>query len=194
MRWLIAPLIGALAFTVSGFLGALEDTTKASAELAAASEEAPQTTREALEEIDDLPAIADVTGRQALAFRGLANALQASSERVEALGDSLDEQLEGLDRLSGAISSARPAIACVESRLRDLLESSQRSPEALRELGKIMIGLIAAQEKSIRHLKSINRKLTALGVVATATDVKPPPPPGDAPPPRPGPAPSPLDC
>ena len=54
--------------------------------------------------------------------------------------------------------------------------------------------LIDSQNKSIRHTRSINRKLAALGVVATVQGVEPPPPAPDAPVPEGGSAPPGREC
>jgi hypothetical protein len=180
MRWLVAPLIAVVLVGASGFLDGLERTTEASLELAESSREAPADTRRAAREVSDIPAIAELTTRQADAFRGLADALEVSAERVFQLNSSLDEQAGTIGRLRDGITSLRAPIDCVEARLRLLLRTSGRVPPNLDDIRASLIELIAAQNKSIRHLKSINRKLTALGVAAEASDVKVPPPPEPA--------------
>jgi hypothetical protein len=63
----------------------------------------------------------------------------------------------------------------VERRLRKLTQLAAQVAPGLREIPPIVSQLIAAQKKSIRHLRSINRKLTAFGAVARASRVKVPP-------------------
>ena len=63
-RWVVAPMIAAVVLCGSGFLDALERTTEQSALLAEASEKAPRTTAAAAKEVEDIPQMADLTGRQ----------------------------------------------------------------------------------------------------------------------------------
>ena len=193
-RWLAAPLVGLVLLGGSGFLDALEKTTEESLALADSSEEAPKSTEEAASEVETLPALADLTERQASAFKALAGALQVSAGRVSAFNERLESQIAGLRELGSAMGTLTGSVGCIRSRLRGLLESSLATPGALAEVRSPLAQLTGSQNKSIRHLKSINRKLTALGVVAAAGDVKVPPAPGDAPSPDPGPRPSPLNC
>jgi hypothetical protein len=194
IRWLVAPLVAAILLGGSGFLDALEKTTEESLALADSSEEAPQTTSEAAGEVKTLPAVADLTKKQASAFRALSEALEVSSERVANFNDELGAQSEGLLDLADAMGRVDGSVACVRDRLEVLLAASRSTPSALDAVADPLVSITASQEKSIRHLKSINRKLTALGVVATASGVEAPPPPEDAPPPQPGGDPKPLDC
>lgn len=186
MRWLLAPLIGAILFLGSAWLDALERTTEASAALAATSEEAPHETREAAEAVSSLPTIAELTDQQAAGFRALVNALRMSAARVRDLNNALDEQANSLELLEEGLDLFRSPIGCVERRLRALVDATENIRPALNDIRTTIARLQAQQERSIRHLKSINRKMTALGVVATATGVEAPPPPGDARPPDPG--------
>ncbi|MEA2432619.1 MAG: hypothetical protein QOG54_76 [Actinomycetota bacterium] len=177
MRWLIAPLIAGFLFVTSGFLGSLESTTENSKELAAASEEAPGTTAEAANRVAPLPTLANLTTQQAAAFKELSDALDVSARRVFALNDALGRQATALDDLKGDLSALGDSVGCVSARLSDLNDTADRVAPAVNELTVILRSLVAAQDKAIRHLKSINRKLAALGAIATATDVEPPPPP-----------------
>jgi hypothetical protein len=186
MRWLIAPLIAAIAFLGSGWLDALERTTKNSAALARTSEGAPEETQAAADAVGSLPTIADLTDQQASGFRALVEALKLSAERVLDLNATLDEQGRSLETLGGGLDLFRSPLQCVEERLEELVRASDSIPPALADIEATIGFLSRQQDRSIRHLKSINRKLAALGVVAAATDVKVPPPPGDAPPPSPG--------
>ena len=193
-RWLAAPLVALLLLGGSGFLDALEKTTEESLALADASEEAPKTTAEAAGEVKTLPVLADLTERQAAAFRALSEALKVSSGRVAAFNGRLDSQIKGLKSLGSSMRSLMGAIACIRSRLASLLDASQSTPAALAEVSDPLTRVTASQNKSIRHLKSINRKLTALGVIAGASGVRVPPAPDEAPAPQPGGRPAPLHC
>lgn len=194
MRWIAAPLIAALLLCGSGFMRALEDTTRASVALAGSSESAPKTTEAAVEEVETLPAVADLTERQAAAMGALADALEVSSQRVRDLNASVADQASSLAKLTGAIDAIDSSIGCIKTRLRRLLEASRVAPPRLSAIAGTVAELRGAQEKSIRHLRSINRKLSALGIAATATDVEAPPPPGGAPAPDPGAAGGSLRC
>jgi hypothetical protein len=186
MRWLVAPLIAAIVFLGSGWLDALERTTKNSAALAETSEEAPEETQAAADAVGSLPTIADLTDQQASGFRALVEALKLSAERVRDLNATLDEQGRSLETLGGGLDLFRSPLRCVETRLEQLVRASDSIPPALADIERTIGVLSRQQDRSIRHLKSINRKMAALGVVAAATDVRVPPPPGDAGPPTPG--------
>ena len=176
-KWLIPPLIGAVLFTGSGFLRALEATTDTSAEMAAASREAPRSTAASAEELDSLPAIADLTTHQAEAFDQLAGALEMSAQRVFALNDRLVEQADGIAQMRSGLSELHAPLSCVRARIARLAEQGRTVPAGIRRVETILERIIGSQDKAIRHLRSINRKLTALGIVATASGVEPPPQP-----------------
>ncbi|MDQ3986777.1 MAG: hypothetical protein M3280_09805 [Actinomycetota bacterium] len=180
-RWLALPLSSALLLMGSGFLSSLEKTTEESARLAATSEEAPRETKMAAREVARLPEVADLASRQAAAFDALADALEVSAGRVEAFNSTLASQVRGLGELRGAVLDLLPPAACAGRRLGSVLRASRGTPDAVLSISSSMEDIIEAQNKSIRHLKSINRKLTALGAVATASDVEPPPLPEDVP-------------
>lgn len=194
MNWLIAPLSALLILSGSAYLSALEDTTQASTALAQTSEDAPRTTQDAAEGVEDLPAAADLTEQQADAFETLADALGLSAERVANLEKSLADQATSLEGLGSGLASVGSNTGCIERRLRRLADLAGLPPAVLGQVTARMRGLIEAQDKSLRHLRSINRKLTAFGVVATATDVEAPPPPPDAPPPSANGDPRPAEC
>jgi hypothetical protein len=195
IRWIVAPLLAATALGLSGFLDALENTTESSAELARASSEAPRTTQRAAEELEGLPVLADLSVQQSDAFRALADALEVSARRAVSLNESVDAQARRLRGLASRLASLAPSIDCARSRLRGLVETSAGGPAILRAITSTLGRIIAAQDKSVRHLRSINRKLTALGVAAAASGVEPPPPPpAGAGGPRPGPPPGPRQC
>lgn len=194
MRWIVAPLVAALLLFGSGFMRALEDTTRASIALARSSESAPRTTEAAVEEVETLPTVADLTDRQATAMAALADALEISSQRVRDLNRSVAGQSSSLAKLTETIDAFDKTIGCIETRLRMLLEVSGTAPPRLGAIAATVAELRGAQEKSIRHLRSINRKLSALGAAAVATDVEAPPPPGNAPAPAPGGSPGDLRC
>lgn len=177
MRWLIAPLIAVMLLGTSGFLHELEEMTEASVAMAEAGREAPAATRKAAENVEQLPVIAELTTRQAGAFATLADALEVSARRVFSLNETLDEQATAIDDLIAAIHGLSEPLGCVEERLRKLTRLARDVPPRLREIPPIIDRLIAAQEKSIRHLRSINRKLTAFGAVARASRVRVPPAP-----------------
>jgi hypothetical protein len=177
MRWLIAPLVGALALSVSGFLGTLESTTERSAQLAAASDAAPRTTAAAAERVGTLPLLADLTSQQAAAFKELSAALDISAERVFALNEALGRQALAVGGLEEDLLALDGSVRCVSRRLDRLNGAAAGVPPAIEGITRILSSLVSSQEKSLRHLRSINRKLTALGAVATATDVQAPPPP-----------------
>ena len=182
-KWVAAPLVSLLLFAGSGWLNALERTTEASARLAESSRSAPATTRSAAEDVKTIPAIARLTERQSIAFRALAGALAASSIRVKKLNESIGEQVDSVDRLGAVIDGFGGAISCIRARVESLAGASARVPPGLGDITALMRRLAAIQDGSIAHLKSINRKLTLLGVAAAATDVKAPPLPSASPPP-----------
>ena len=186
MRWLIAPLLAAIVLLGSAWLNALERTTEQSVALAENSRSAPAETQRATEEVASLPTVAQLTQQQADAFSSLVDALEISAERVQALNGTLQDQSESLDALRTALGAFGEPMSCVEGRLGQLVTQSERIPPSLAEIRRTIAVLSSHQDKSIRHLRSINRKMAALGAVATATDVEPPPPPGDAPAPDPG--------
>ena len=174
MRWLVLPLVAATVLGWSGFLNRLEATTVASTALAEASEEAPRDTQAAAENVAPLPAVARLTTRQADAFKALGDALQLSAERVFSLNDTLDQQASDIGGIVTGIEDIEGALGCVGGRLRALLAVSRRVPPEVGAIRSILSRVEVTQRRSIRHLKSINRKLTALGIVARATDVKAP--------------------
>ena len=186
MRWFAAPLIAALFLTGSGFMSQLERTTEAAARLAETSKEAPERTAAAAEGVANLPQVADLTRLQADAFQILADALDTSATRVDELNDTVAGQLEELSLLVGDINALDPYVSCTEQRLRGLIAASSGGPDLVDGISSILAGVNESQGRSIRHLKSINRKLTILGIVATGTGVEPPPPPGEPPAPEPG--------
>jgi hypothetical protein len=195
IRWIAIPLVAAAVFVGSGFANALDRTTHDTVRLAESTREAPESTREAERSLGSLPAVARLTGQQAAAARALATALGVSAGRVDDLNGSLGAQARSLDRLRDEIMSLNGSIACIRGRTQKLLEASIDTPGAIRAIVAVLIELIGDQDIATRHLRSINRKLAALGVVATATDVHPPPtptPPGSTP--GPGPGTGPVNC
>lgn len=194
IRWLVAPLLAAFALVSSGLLGALETTTERSAALARTSREAPKDTRVAADEVDVLPDIAAVTTQQADAFKALADALDLSAERVFALRETLGDQATGLEDAKGGLRRIRSAATCVEKRLAALASVTGTVPSQVSGVAAIIRSLVASQDKSLRHLKSINHKLTALGIAASAQGVEPPPSPKVDIPPLPGGEPQPFPC
>lgn len=177
MKWVVVPLIAVMTLGWSGFLDRLDATTVASAELARASEEAPQTTSAASEEVESLPAIAQLTTQQADAFDILGDALKGSAQRVIELNDSLATQASGIGDVVAGMKEIESVLGCVERRLKRLLDASKKVPAEVGKIAGILHDVDSIQRKSIRHLKSINRKLTALGAAARATDVPAPPKP-----------------
>ena len=174
-KWLIAPLIGAVLLSGSGFLRALEATTVTSEEMAAASRDAPRSTAEAAEEVGSLPALADITTYQAEAFDQLARALEMSARRVFALNDQLADQASGIEEMRSELADLDVPLDCVRSRIATLSDQGRDIPSGIRKVEAILERIIGSQDKAVRHLRSINRKLAALGVVATASGAEPPP-------------------
>jgi hypothetical protein len=183
-RWIALPLVALFALTMSGFVRDLERTTEQSAALAAASEEAPRTTGEAARQVESLPQLARLTEQQATAFRALSDALEVSAERVIDFNDSVRTQSSNLGTLLESMERLGDPLGCVDETLVRLLRASGATPEVVESIGGKMVLITAAQNKAIRHLKSINRKLTALGLAAGATGVEPPSSPPDAPAPE----------
>jgi hypothetical protein len=175
MKWIVLPLVAATFLGWSGFLDRLDVMTVASTELAQASEEAPRTTGQAAREVTTLPAVARLTTQQADAFNILSDALQISAQRVFRLNDSLATQSAGLEDIVQGISSIDDVLDCVGRRLDGLIGTSRKVPAGVSGVTSILSDVEKIQRNSIRHLKSINRKLTALGVAAEATDVPAPP-------------------
>lgn len=193
-RLLAPPLAALVILGGSGFLHELERTSRASIAYARSSRTAPSETEAALQGVADLPASARFTRRQAEAFESLADALEVSLTRVETLGGSLDDQIATLEELRSGLGELSSPLGCIHDRLDRLVRVSTRGPTVLGDIGGEVDEISAAQVESLRHLRSINRKLAALGLVATASGVEAPPPPGGAPAPAPGLAPAPLDC
>ena len=192
--WLIPPLAALVFLGASGFLHELERTSVASIAYARSTRDAPEETEASLEGVADLPESATFTRRQAEAFTALADALEVSHQRVRTLGSSIDEQIATLVELQDGLRELGSPLGCIGDRLDRLVTVSSRGPGVIDDIGGEIDELSAAQRVALRHLRSINRKLSALGLVATASGVEAPPPPGDAPAPAPGIAPAPLDC
>jgi len=176
-RWIALPLVALSMLGGSGFMDRLEAFTRASAELAKASESAPRTTEEAAEGVTALPSVARLTTQQATAFKALSAALEVSAQRVSTLNESLDEQSTGIEEIVDGIEGIEGVLDCVGERLTGLTSVSERVPGAVTAVTRILGTVERTQRKSLRHLKSINRKLTALGVAAEATNVPTPPSP-----------------
>lgn len=174
MRWICAPLAAILVFVGAGFVSALARTTYISADLAASTEEAPRDTAAAAESTADIPLLVELTGRQAESFSNLVVALRGTARRVETLAEDLEVQTSRTRRLRSSVSRLRPEIVCSADLLGALLSHSRTVPSSLTEATGLVRGISRAQKKALRHLRSINRKLTALGVVARVTGVKAP--------------------
>ena len=177
MRWIAAPLIAAFLFTGAGFVSSLARTTDVSAELTASTEQVPQTTRRAAANAAEVPVIARLTGRQAAAFADLVEALRATAERVEGLEKELSRQVDGTARLRIGVAGMLPILDCSQGLLKRLVRASREVPGLLREVEVSVGDLNGSQKKSLRHLRSINRKLSALGVIADARGIDPARPP-----------------
>ena len=172
MRWLAAPLAGLVIFMGTGFVSALSDTTRRSATLAASAEDAPKDTASAEEETAQLPTVAEMTGRQADAFDELVTALQQTGEQVKTLNSQLRGQSSGLAELKGATESLVAPLRCSSRRLSTLIETSDDAPPQLAEAVALMRALTSLQERSLKHLRSINRKLAAFEALAVATSAE----------------------
>jgi len=172
MRWLVAPIVAAFLLATAGFVGALARTTDESAALTASTREVPKTTRAAAEDAAAVPIIARLTGRQAASFAELVKALRATTERVASLEDALRDQVAGTADLRQGVSPLLPRLDCSRMLLERLVMTSEQVPRRLREVSDSIKDLSAAQGKSLRHLRSINRKLSALGVVADARGIE----------------------
>lgn len=172
MKHLVAPLIAAMLLSLSGFTDSLERATKISREMASLSEEAPAETAAAARGVGELPEIAELTHQQATALAALADALDVSERRIEQLGGTLDEQIDGMIRLRADLRGLSPVIACVRQRLSSLVDAAAPVPNRLGAMQDTIEGLSRAQQRSIRHMRSINRKLAALGAIATAQGVE----------------------
>jgi hypothetical protein len=87
----------------------------------------------------------------------------------------IDKQATSIEGLQGVLRRLHRTSTCVEARLRRLTQLTDDVPSRLRRTATTLVSLIDSQEKSIRHLRSINRKLALLGVAAEISDVKVPP-------------------
>lgn len=193
-RWFAVPLVALFALTMSGFLSHLEDTTEASAALARSSASAPRTTGAAAAEVETLPQLAELTTQQANAFKALADALDLSAARVEDFNGLLEGQEKDLAELASSMGELDQPLDCIDETLADLLASSSATPRVVRAITATLGGITRSQNKAIRHLQSLNRKLAALGVLATATDVEAPRGPAGEPPDVEDFNPKPLEC
>ena len=119
---------------------------------------------------------------------------EASAERVTDLNSSIDTQSEDLEALGDGLADVVPQVDCIRERIVRLQRASDDVAPSLDAITGTLERLIASQNKSIRHTRSINRKLAALGVVATLEGVEPPPPPPEAPAPQGGSAPPGREC
>ena len=194
IRWLAPPLVAAVALVGSGFLSSLDHAAESSVRLAEATERAPGSTAEAAEELGTLPEVARLTSRQAELAAALVGALRVSAGRLRDVNRSLGSQAEDLASLAGAIDGLDPRLACIRERTADLVAASGTAPAELRSISGELEQVLRWQEKALRHLRSINRKLAALGVVAAATGVQPPPLPGSGPSPQPDEPPGAVPC
>lgn len=174
MKHLIAPLIATMLLALSGFSDSLERATGISKEMAALSEDAPAETAAAARGVGSLPEIATLTTQQATALEALADALDLSEQRIAQLGRTLDRQIEGMIELQADLKGLGPAVACVRERLSLLVDAAAPVPDSLGAMRVTIEDLSRAQQRSIRHMRSINRKLAALGVIATAQGVEAP--------------------
>ena len=193
-RWIALPLVAAAALVGSGFAGALDRTTHETVQLATTAARAPGTTGEAARSLGTLPDVSRLTQGQVTASRTLATALEVSARRVDDLNGALADQTASLRRLHRSIVTLLGPMACIRQRAAHLLRVSSASPGAIDAIAAVMRRLIADQDDAILHLRSINRKLTALGVAATATHVQAPPTPSPAGTPNPRSSPSANAC
>jgi len=194
IRWLAPPLVAAVALVGSGFLSSLEHSADSSLRLAEATGRAPRSTGEAAEELGALPEVARLTSRQAELAGALVEALRVSAGRLRDVNRSLGAQAEDLASLAGAIDALDPRLSCIRERTADLVAASGTAPGELRSISGELERVLRWQEKALRHLRSINRKLAALGVVAAATGVQPPSLPGVTPAPQPDEQPRGIPC
>lgn len=153
--------------------------------MAKSSESAPRTTGAAAREVRTLPQLAGLTNQQAAAFRALAVALESSAQRIVDFNGLVRDQGRDLATLADSMEGLDDPLNCLDETLEKLLVSSRATPGVVGGITVTMSSITEAQNKAIRHLKSINRKLTALGLVAAASGVEPPPPAPDAPVPMP---------
>jgi hypothetical protein len=177
MRWIAIPLGALVLFVGAGFASQLSRTTHVSAALAASAREAPRSTSEAARQTAGLPLIAKLTGKQATAFDGLVGAIRETSHRVQHLNAVLRAQSQGIPLLREAVLRLRPDLACAQKRLEILVRASGAAPRMLAEARTIVGSLVALQDRSAIHLRSINRKLAAFGVLADASSTQPLAPP-----------------
>jgi hypothetical protein len=104
-------------------------------------------------------------------------AIRETSRRVEHLNAVLRAQSRGVPRLRKAVLGLHPDLTCARRRLGTLVDASGSAPPMLEEAQAIVASLVALQDRSARHLHSINRKLSALGLVADASSSQPLDPP-----------------
>jgi hypothetical protein len=173
VRWIAAPLAAFVILMGAGFISALSETTTRSAGLTASAEDAPKDTASGAEETATLPTVADMTGRQADAFDELVDALQQTGEQVKTLNARLRGQSIGLARMKTTTSSLLEPLRCSSRRLTALIETSDDAPPQLTEAVTLLQDLISLQDRSLKHLRSINRKLSALEALAVATSAEP---------------------
>jgi len=193
-RWIALPLMAAAALVGSGFAGALDRTTHETVQLASTAARAPRTTERAARSLGTLPDVSRLTQGQVTASRTLATALDVSASRVDDLNRALAGQIASLRRLRRSIVALVGPMTCIRRRAVRLLGVSSATPGAIDAIAAVMRRLIAEQDVAILHLRSINRKLTALGAAATATHVHAPPTPSPAGAPRPRTSPSAHPC
>jgi hypothetical protein len=166
---LAAPLAALVVFTGAGFVSTLSDTTRVSAALAASAEKAPKDTAAAADQTGALPTVAEMTGRQADAFDELVAALRRTGAQVKKLDSQLSLQAGGLRRMKRATDGLTAPLLCNNELLGDLVAASEDAPAQLTEAAGLIRAMVTLQDRSIRHLRSINRKLAALDLLATAT-------------------------
>ncbi|HYN36380.1 MAG TPA: hypothetical protein VEV82_05340 [Actinomycetota bacterium] len=184
-RWIAAPVAALFALMMSGFLSDLQRTTELSVDMAKSSESAPRTTEAAAREVRTLPQLAELTNQQASAFRALAVALESSAKRIVDFNGLVRDQGQDLGELADSMAALDDPLNCLDETLETLLVSSRTTPRVVGGITDTMSSITDAQNKAIRHLKSINKKLTTLGLVVAASGVEPPPPAPDAPVPLP---------
>jgi hypothetical protein len=160
-------------FTGAGFVSTLADTTRVSAALAASAEKAPKDTAAAAEQTGALPTVAEMTGRQADAFDELVTALRQTGEQVKKLDSQLELQVSGLGNMRRATDALAAPLDCNNDLLAALVAASEGAPSRLAEAADVIRDMVELQDRSIKHLRSINRKLAALDLLATATSAEP---------------------